>query len=121
MLDLKLALDHLSFVTVSLTRALHEIEVQGEIKPKDRHPIGNLHTGAIVDRWISHTEHCPLMVLQVMPGLLLGGLLPFVFSGFTMLAVGRAAGAVIEEVTSRSMLPLCSSRPTDWHGRGGKI
>ena len=36
--------------------------------------------------------------LQVMPGLLLGGMLPFVFSGFTMLAVGRAAGAVIEEV-----------------------
>ena len=34
-----------------------------------------------------------------MPGLLLAGLLPFIFSGFTMLAVGRAAGAVIEEVT----------------------
>ena len=36
--------------------------------------------------------------LQVMPGLLLGGMLPFLFSGFTMLAVGKAAGAVIEEV-----------------------
>ena len=33
-----------------------------------------------------------------MPGLLLGGVLPFVFCGLTMLAVGRAAGAVIQEV-----------------------
>eukprot|EP00227_Mantoniella_beaufortii_P018765 CAMPEP_0197591862 /NCGR_PEP_ID=MMETSP1326-20131121/13957_1 /TAXON_ID=1155430 /ORGANISM="Genus nov. species nov., Strain RCC2288" /LENGTH=733 /DNA_ID=CAMNT_0043157431 /DNA_START=70 /DNA_END=2271 /DNA_ORIENTATION=- len=34
---------------------------------------------------------------KVMPGLLIGGVLPFVFSGFTMLAVGRSAGAIIEE------------------------
>jgi K(+)-stimulated pyrophosphate-energized sodium pump len=35
---------------------------------------------------------------KVMPGLLIGGILPFLFSGFTMLAVGRSAGAIIEEV-----------------------
>ena len=35
---------------------------------------------------------------KVMPGLLIGGVLPFVFSGFTMLAVGRSAGSIIEEV-----------------------
>lgn len=40
----------------------------------------------------------PLSYLQVMPGLLLGGVLPFVFCGFTMLAVGKAASAVIQEV-----------------------
>lgn len=51
-----------------------------------------------------------MRTLQVMPGLLLGGLLPFVFSGFTMLAVGRAAGAVIEEVTE----PV-DAAPADLH------
>ena len=35
---------------------------------------------------------------KVMPGLLIGGVLPFIFSGFTMLAVGRSAGSIIEEV-----------------------
>ena len=35
---------------------------------------------------------------KVMPGLLIGGVLPYVFSGFTMLAVGKAAMAVIAEV-----------------------
>mmetsp|Transcript_24696 Transcript_24696/g.80770 ORF Transcript_24696/g.80770 Transcript_24696/m.80770 type:complete len:781 (+) Transcript_24696:115-2457(+) len=42
----------------------------------------------------------------VMPGLLLGGVLPFVFSGFTMLAVGRSAGAIIEEVRRQFRLGI---------------
>jgi Na+/H+-translocating membrane pyrophosphatase len=33
-----------------------------------------------------------------MVGLLLGALLPFVFGAFGMTAVGRAAGAVVEDV-----------------------
>lgn len=43
---------------------------------------------------------------KVMPGLLIGGVLPFVFSGFTMLAVGRSAGAIIEEVRRQFRLGL---------------
>jgi K(+)-stimulated pyrophosphate-energized sodium pump len=43
---------------------------------------------------------------KVMPGLLIGGCLPFVFSGFTMLAVGRSAGAIIEEVRRQFRLGL---------------
>ncbi len=35
---------------------------------------------------------------QVLIGLLLGGILPFLFSAMTMKAVGRAAGAMIDEV-----------------------
>ena len=35
---------------------------------------------------------------EVMSGLLIGAMLPFVFSAMAMLAVGRAAGAMIEEV-----------------------
>jgi K(+)-stimulated pyrophosphate-energized sodium pump len=35
---------------------------------------------------------------EVMSGLLVGAMLPFVFSAMAMLAVGRAAGAMIEEV-----------------------
>jgi len=43
---------------------------------------------------------------KVMPGLLIGGMLPFIFSGFTMLAVGRSAGAIIEEVRRQFRLGL---------------
>ena len=43
---------------------------------------------------------------KVMPGLLIGGVLPFIFSGFTMLAVGRSAGAIIEEVRRQFRLGL---------------
>lgn len=39
-----------------------------------------------------------LLNVNVLIGLLIGGTLPFVFSGMTMLAVGRAASAMIEEV-----------------------
>jgi len=43
---------------------------------------------------------------KVMPGLLIGGLLPFVFSGFTMLAVGKSAGSIIEEVRRQFKLGI---------------
>ena len=58
--------------------------------------------GACYGLLTGHMDVKPVLLAQVMPGLLLGGVLPFVFSGFTMLAVGRAAGAVIEEVRSSS-------------------
>ncbi len=39
-----------------------------------------------------------IMHVPVMVGLMLGGVLPFIFSSMTMRAVGEAAGAMIEEV-----------------------
>ncbi|MGI6246782.1 MAG: sodium-translocating pyrophosphatase [Pseudochelatococcus sp.] len=53
----------------------------------DRHPY---FAGVAVDFSLSN----PFVVV----GLLFGGLLPFVFGGLAMTAVGRAAGAVVEEV-----------------------
>ena len=43
---------------------------------------------------------------KVMPGMLIGGVLPYIFSGFTMLAVGRSAGSVIEEVRRQFALGI---------------
>jgi len=43
---------------------------------------------------------------RVLPGMLIGGLLPLVFSGLTMLAVGQSAKAVIEEVRRQFKLGL---------------
>eukprot|EP00899_Mesostigma_viride_P007245 jgi/Mesvir1/16521/Mv10071-RA.1 len=43
---------------------------------------------------------------QVMPGLLLGSVLPFVFAAFTMLAVGKSAGSIIEEVRRQFRLGI---------------
>ena len=36
--------------------------------------------------------------VRIIPGLLIGGTLPFLFTALTMTAVGKAAGAIIEEV-----------------------
>ncbi|KAK3244882.1 hypothetical protein CYMTET_45527, partial [Cymbomonas tetramitiformis] len=57
------------------------------------------------------TDARPLKVdivdnVNVMPGLLIGSLLPFVFSGLTMLAVGKSAQCVIEEVRRQFKLGL---------------
>ncbi|MFQ5474066.1 MAG: sodium/proton-translocating pyrophosphatase, partial [Dehalococcoidia bacterium] len=39
-----------------------------------------------------------LIAIEVLVGLLIGALMPFIFAALTMLAVGRAANAMIEEV-----------------------
>ena len=46
----------------------------------------------------THTSDYSLEQPQVIIGLFIGGLLPFLFSSFSMQAVGKAAGAVVKEV-----------------------
>ncbi|HYD47292.1 MAG TPA: sodium-translocating pyrophosphatase, partial [Terriglobales bacterium] len=53
-------------------------------------PAGSLLEGVVADFSLSN----PYVVV----GLLFGGLLPFLFGGMSMMAVGRAAQAVVEEV-----------------------
>jgi K(+)-stimulated pyrophosphate-energized sodium pump len=43
-------------------------------------------------------EAFDLLTIEVLVGLLIGALMPFIFGALTMLAVGRAANAMIEEV-----------------------
>jgi K(+)-stimulated pyrophosphate-energized sodium pump len=49
-------------------------------------------------RQAAHIESIDILQPKVMAGLLIGGMLPFLFSSMAMNAVGRAANAMIEEV-----------------------
>ncbi len=62
--------------------------------------------GTYVEELRAHLANSPLLSTikfsledpQIIIGLFLGGLLPYLFSAFSMSAVGRAAGAVVQEV-----------------------
>ena len=52
----------------------------------------------VVYAFATDTTELDLLTPKVLMGTIIGGLLPFVFSGLTMQAVGTAAGEMIEEV-----------------------